>query len=265
MNRFIPRLALSLSFLALAACNTQPPRNVGESVSQQTETAGSSRSRAKIHTELASLYLQDGNMAVALEETRIALASDTSYAPAYNMRALIQAYLHEYQSADEDFQRAISIAPDDPEINNNYGWFLCQRGQSKQAFQYFTKAIKNPLYSTPDRAYLNAGSCAIKSGDYDAAEDYLLKALRISRNGAPLAHVQLGLLHYKRGNDSAALQEVQAAMHLMPRPSAEVVWLALRVERRVGDRNEERRYTEILKQDFPASPEFQEFVKGNFE
>ena len=47
------------------------------------------RSRAKLHTELGTLYFQDGNVPVAMEELTIAIYIDPTYAPAYGMRALV--------------------------------------------------------------------------------------------------------------------------------------------------------------------------------
>ena len=44
---------------------------------------------------------------------------------------------------------ALGLAAGDPEINNNYGWFLCQNGREQLAINYFMAAAKNPLYATP--------------------------------------------------------------------------------------------------------------------
>ena len=99
----------------------------------KTPAVGDARNRAKIHTELASLYFENANMAVALEEVRIALAADAGYAPAYNVRGLVHMYLRENGAADESFRRAVALAPGDPEVNNNYGWFLCQTGREREA------------------------------------------------------------------------------------------------------------------------------------
>ena len=53
-------------------------------------TMADPRTRAKLHTELGSLYFQDGNMAVALDELRIAIEADSDYASAYNVRGLVR-------------------------------------------------------------------------------------------------------------------------------------------------------------------------------
>ena len=115
------------------------------------------RNRARMHTELAAAYFERGNMGVALEELRIALAADPNYAPAYNVLGLVHMDLNENPQAQQSFERALRIAPNDPDINHNYGWFLCQTGREEQSMRYFLAALKNPLYTTPQKSYALAG------------------------------------------------------------------------------------------------------------
>ena len=77
---------------------------------------------------------------------------------------------------------------------------LCNTGKEKESITYFLNALKSPLYQTPDRAYTNAGTCALKAGDLDNAQAYLLKALQMSRDGGKAARFQLARLFYMRGN-----------------------------------------------------------------
>lgn len=232
---------------------------------QRQAYGADARSRAKVHTELAALYFQDGNMAVALEELKAALDADASYAPAYNVRGLVHTYLREMGPAEEDFRKALNLAPSDPEVNNNYGWFLCQNGKERQSITYFLNALKNPLYSTPDRAYTNAGACALKAGDFEGAESYLQQAVRLSRDGALLARVQLANLNYRRGTLEEARRQIGDALKGMEPASPEALWLALRIERKLGNREAESNYAAQLRGRYPASREYQEFLKGNFE
>lgn len=233
-------------------------------------TMADGRSRAKAHTELAALYFQDGNMAVAMEELQVAIQADPSYAPAYNVRGLVNNYLRETAAAEADFQKALSLTPQDPEVNNNYGWFLCQQpGGTVNAIRHFMTALKNPLYATPDRAYLNAGSCALRGNDLDAAEDYLQKGLRVARDAGPQLRFQLAELHYRRSNLAGAQQLLGELMH-PPEisgqvPGPELLWLALRIERKLAHTEAAADLAASLRKHHPASREYQEFLKGNFE
>jgi len=221
--------------------------------------------RAKIHTELAAAYYQAGNMAVALDETRIALEADPDSFQALSVRGLVHAQLKENAKAEDDFRRALKIAPKNPDVNNNYGWFLCDIGQPRQSIQYFLNALKDPLYETPEVAYANAGSCAMKAGDLDGALNYLLEALRLSKNSAPATRYKLAELLYLRGNLDEAKVYLGEAIKAMEPPSAEALWLAVRLERKLGNKAGEGNYVSQLRGRYPTSKEYQAFLKGNFE
>lgn len=262
----LPKILLPLLLLVgalLSACNTIPSQPMAEEPQSQRAVSGDARNRAKIHTELGALYFQDSQLATALDELRIALAADSSYAPAHNVLGLVHMDLRENEAAEQSFRRALSIAPNDPEINNNYGWFLCQSGRSRESLAFFNSAVKNPLYPTPERAYLNAGRCAEKSGDMEGAEAYLQKAVRFSRNNAQ-AVVALAGLQYKRGNLDESYRLVRD-LHRSSEPSAESLWLGLRLARKLGDRDQESNFHAQLRRRFPGSPEAQALTKGNFE
>lgn len=224
---------------------------------------GDPRSRAKLHTELGSLYYQERNMAVALEEMNIAIEADSGYAPAYNVRGLVYLYLGELQQAESDFRRALRLADGDPEINNNFGLFLCQVGREKESIEYFQRAIKNPLYQTPERALMNAAQCSQKLGDLDAAEAYIDRALRYSRNNQQ-ALLQLASINYQKNNFSVA-KALLLELSRQTEPNAAVLWLGLRIERRLNDRSAEANYASQLRRKFPESGEYQEFLKGNLQ
>ena len=221
--------------------------------------------RAKVHTELAAAYYQAGNMAVALEETRIALESDSDYYQAYSVRGLVHAHLKENAKAEDDFRKTLKIAPKNPEVNNNYGWFLCDTGQARQSISYFLNALKDPLYDTPDVAYFNAGACAVKAGDLDGALGYLLNSLRLARGPAPGTRYQLANLFYLRGNLDEAKIYLNEAMKAMDNPSAEALWLGVRLERKLGNKAGEGNFAAQLRSRHPTSLEYQAFLKGNFE
>ena len=241
------------------AQNSQPPAEEGLAgvVPKDIHT------RAKLHTELASMYFQDGNLIVALEELTIAISINPDYAPAYGIRGLVLFYAKEWESADKDFRQALSLDEKNPEINNNYGWFLCQTGEAKEAISYIQRAINNALYQTPEVAQLNIGECFLKLGDLDAAENAITKNLRFAQNN-PKAYVLLGQVDYQRGNLDAVRKHLMNAMRLGD-ASAEALWLLLRTERRLGDRAAEQSLAAQLRRKYPDSPEYLEYSKGNFE
>ena len=55
------------------------------------------------------------------------------------------------------------------------------------------------------------------------------------------------------------------ALKMMEPPSAEALWLGVRIERKLGNRAAEGGFASQLRSRYPSSMEYQEFLKGNFE
>ena len=260
------RLAAAAVVVALlvAACGA-PPASTTLSQSRAPTSADeeTARNRARVHTELAAGYYELRNMAVALDEINQALKAEPGYAPAYNVAGLIYAELREDRLAQENFQRALRIDPLDPDANNNYGRFLCDRKQESEAIKYFLAALRNPLYQAPERSYVNAGLCSRRQGQVAAAEDYFMKALQV-RPTQPQALYQLADIAYLRGNYAQA-KNYLVRLEKLASPSAETLWLALRVERKLGDRNAEASYGQQLRRQFPDSKEARALLAGVYE
>jgi type IV pilus assembly protein PilF len=252
---------------ALAGCAGQPQGVPDNTTSHDTGTivgeVGDPRNRARVHTELASLYFERGNMGVALEELRVAAAADPSYAPAHSMFGLVYMDLRENQLAEQSFERALKLSPNDADINHNYGWFLCQTSRETASIKYFLNAIRNPLYPTPWRSYSAAGSCSMRSNNLKDAEEFFQRALKLEPDEAS-SLLQLGQIRYRQGKFDEARRLVSRFNKLVS-PGPESLWLALRIERKLGERVAEQSFANQLRRLYPASPEYQALQRGEFE
>lgn len=265
------RRGLSVVFTLFAvACAAPdggaPPanrNNTEQSQGRGNEQGADRMESSRLRTELAFNYFLRGQMAVALEEVRAALDSNRNYAPAYNVLGLIHMDLGENAKADEAFKRALALMPGDSDTLNNYGWFLCQTKRERESVSYFLQALKDPLYSTPYKPYLNAGICAQRYGDDAAAETYFLRAFELDpTNGGTM--LRLGEFYLKK-------PDLERARFYADRinknfdPSAESLWLALRIERKGGDRASEASYAAQLRRRFPGSSQYLRLQQGQFE
>ena len=221
------------------------------------------RERARAHTELAAAYLGRGSVGVALEEIRLALNADSGYAPAYNLLGLVHMDLRENPQAEDAFERSLRINPADPDTNHNFGWFLCQTGREEEGVRHFLTAVRNPLYALPQKTYALAATCVLKKNNEKDALDFYDRSLRLDPTYPP-ALLGLAQLRYRRGEFRDARQLVGRYNKAVD-PTAESLWLALRVERRLGDRVAEGSYATQLRRRFAGSKEYQELQKGRFE
>jgi type IV pilus assembly protein PilF len=252
--------AVLLAVLSLPACVST---TTGSSPLAKPDAAAQAKDIARVHTELASEYFSRTQYGVALEELNEAIKADANYGPAYGLSGLVYMELREDALAVKNFEQALRINPIDSDANNNYGWYLCNRGQEANSIKYFLAALKNSLYNTPERSYLNAGICSRKMGDDAAGETYLRKALS-QQPDLQQALYQLSDLNYKRNN----FAEARAYMGRLMRnanPNAEYLWLGVRIERKLGNRDNERGYAEQLRRRFPNANETQAMLAGRFE
>lgn len=220
-----------------------------------------SRASAKVHTELAAVYYEQNQFAYALEELKYALKMDSSYAPAYSVRGLVNMALLEDKNAEEDFRRSIDLDGSDAGTRNNFGWFLCQRGREKESMVQFYEALKNPLYATPEKAHLNIGMCYKKFGKNVEAEQALKTALniqpRLNEALLGLAEISFAKADYA-GAKSYFIRLARNGAEL----SAPDLLLAIRIEHKLGDRNAEASYKLQLRKRFPDSRENQFILSG---
>jgi type IV pilus assembly protein PilF len=253
------RLFVALLLLTGCAGDPGPTRETGQIVGE----VGDPRNRARLHTELAALYFGRGNMAVALEELRTAVRADSSYAPAYSMFGLVYMDLKENALAQDNFERALRLSPNEPDINHNFGWFLCQSGRESDSIGYFLQAIRNPLYPTPWRSYSAAGLCSLRMDKVQDAEEFFVRALRQEPDD-PSALLNLGQIRYTQGKMEEARRFVSRFNRLVT-PTPESLWLALRVERKLGQRVAERNFATELRRRYPGSKETQALQRGDFD
>ena len=249
--------ALLVLVLLSAACASSGGRNADG----QQQSPVDAQASARIHTELAALYYEKLQYGVALDELKIALSMDSRYAPAYGVRGLVHMSLFEDKKAEEDFERSLNLDSTDSGTRNNYGWFLCQRGREKDAMAQFMEAVKNPLYATPEKAYLNAGMCAKKYGKINEAEAFLKKALFFQPK---MTEALLGMaeLSFAKADYAGAKSYFLRLSRNGAELSAGDLLLAARVERKLGDRNAEASYKLQLRKRFPDSRETQLMLSG---
>jgi type IV pilus assembly protein PilF len=180
------------------------------------------------------------------------------------MLGLVYMELKETKLAEESFQRALRLAPDDADINHNYGWFLCQQsGRATESIKYFLQAVRDPLYATPSRSYSAAGVCSMRAMNTRDAEVFFDRALKGDPNDL-VALLQLSEIRYRQG----ALEEARRLITRYNRvvePSAQSLWLALRIERKLGERAAEAHLGNQLRRRYPASQEYESLQRGQYD
>lgn len=224
------------------------------------ETEG--QKRAKIRLELALGYLEQGQVTIALDETKQAISADPTSADAYNLRGLIYMRLGDFSLARDSFIRALALNPKDGNIFHNFGWLSCQEARYIESVGYFDKALASQGYIGQSKTLLARGICQLRMGDKTQAESSFLRSFELDA-GNPITTFNLANLLFQR-------QELIRAQFYIRRlnssdfANAESLWLAAKVEKRLGNNEGVLQLGDRLKRRFSGSPESALFERGAF-
>jgi len=256
-----PLLAVALAVAGCASpqpAPAPPPQPAPPPPVKQQEV--SPKERAKLHAELGAGYYERGRMDIALEELNEAAKLDPNESRIYNLYGLVYAMLGENAKAEQNFQRALSMAPQNPDYHHNWGWYLCSTGRPREAIPEFEIALRDPLYKTPEVALINAGRCSLAFGDLDGADKYFRRALATAPNN-PQAIYGVALLSFRLGRQDDARSWMRRLTQQQPVPP-EVLYLAMCIEKKSGDRAAEQSYIAQLKNRYPDSAETKAIPSG---
>jgi type IV pilus assembly protein PilF len=128
---------------------------------------------AEINLELGVEHLRKGNLQQAKEKIDRALSQNPRYGRAHLVAGMLYNRLGDESKAESHYERAIALEPKNPEFKNNYAVYLCQQRKYARGEKIALDAAVDPLYKTPEVAYLNAGNCALSACDLKRAEDNL--------------------------------------------------------------------------------------------
>lgn len=244
--------------LALAGCHrtgvVMPPPPSDPKLPEETK-AQKAQSAADVHTRLAQHYIEIGKMEGALEKIKLAVNDDPTYVPAQTVMAYIYESINDMPNAEIHYRRAVELQPNKGDVNNNLGQFLCHVGKVQDALPYFTKAVADPFYQTPDVALTNQGICQLKINDRVDAEASLRGALRRNPNN-PLALLQLTnvlYLNQRYFDASAFMQRLDATGQASP----DSLKLGYEIESHLGNTEAAQNYSKRLLSQFPDSEQAQ--------
>lgn len=208
---------------------------------------------AAINTQMGAGYAREGLYGRAIEKLKLAIREREDYAPAHATLALVYSRTGKTDDARAQYRRALALAPNDPDTQNNYGVFLCANGQGREAQRYFQRAVHNRQYSTPEMALTNAGTCLLNLNQPNKARKKFRRALQINPR-FPSALEQMARLSYKRG-DYARAQALEQRYRKAASAGPGMLLLFARTERALGDDRKARSYEIQLVQQYPYSTE----------
>ena len=270
MSASLRRAAWVIAFsfgVLLTACASRSPETVPASETKDRITASDesdASKRATVRMELAAAYFGRGQMTVALDQVKLAIAADPTVSEAFNLRGLIYAELGDDRLAEESFRRALQLNPRDGDSMQNFGYYLCQKKRYPESISLFDQALALPRYQQPARTWLTKGVCQAFAGQLSESEASLLRSYEIDPAN-PSTLVNLSEVLYRKGEYERARFYIRRVNAVAAVVSAQTLWLAVRIENRLDNRLGVQEFGDQLRQRFPESREFVAFAKGNFD
>jgi type IV pilus assembly protein PilF len=203
------------------------------------------------NVQLAMAYMQEGNLARAKEKLDRALQEDPANANVHSVYAMFYERINDQKKAEVQFREALRLAPDDPGQLNFYGVYLCRQHRVDEGVTKLVQVANNPLYRTPEAAYTNMGVCLLTAHRDEEAESAFRRALAVRPDFSEAAY-QLAELELAHGRALEARDRVEKFLS-KNNPTPELLMVALRASRNLGDARAVAQYSKTLRVDFPNS------------
>ncbi|AYQ29750.1 MULTISPECIES: type IV pilus biogenesis/stability protein PilW [unclassified Polaromonas] len=236
------------------------PGNRNDIITESDES--DTRRRARLRLELATGYFEQGQTNVALDEIKQSLATDPTFAEAYNLRGLVYMRLNDMPMAEDSFRRALALNPRDADVAHNYGWLMCQQGRYADSARFFAQAVANPTYGGTAKTLMTQGVCQVRAGQRAEAEQSFMHSYELDA-GNPVTGYNLANLLYERGDFTRAQFYIRR-LNNSDLANAETLWLGIKTEQKLNNRDTVRQLGDQLKKRFAASREAASYEKGAF-
>jgi len=221
------------------------------------------RRRARIRLELAVGYFEQGQTTIALDELKQSITADPTFGEAYNLRGLIYMRLNDFRFSEESFKKALSFNPQNSNVVHNLGWLFCQQARYPESMLMFSQALSNPQYGERAKTLMAQGLCQIGAGHAADAELSLLKSYELDP-GNPITAYNLAKLLFQRG-DFLRSQFYVRRLNNSELANAESLWLGVKVERRMQNRDAMLQLATQLQKRFPQSHEATSYQRSAFD
>ncbi|CAO96072.1 type IV pilus biogenesis/stability protein PilW [Erwinia tasmaniensis] len=218
--------------------------------------------RVETRIQLGLAYLSKGNTDAARRNLRRALRQAPDDYRVQLAMARYQQQMGDISMAQQHYHRALTLAPQNVYVLNNYGAFLCGLGQYDAAQTQFSLARAVPVKGLYADSVENSGYCFLNAGQQDKARVALADAVQTDpAKGLPMLAEAERRLGKGRRSESRLLLDVY--QHNFP-VSAESLWLEIRFAAQAKRPDDVKRYGGQLAQIFPQSIQYQHFLANEY-
>ncbi|MFN7097259.1 MAG: type IV pilus biogenesis/stability protein PilW, partial [Gammaproteobacteria bacterium] len=236
----------------LSACSKPEADNV-----PLPEDADSHNPQAAVYNvQLGIGYLREGNITRAKTKLLLAQSQDPTSPDVWDALAFFYESTGNDTLADRYYLKAISLDSKRGSSLNNYGVYLCKKGQYRQSLTYFSQAVADPAYVNVASTYENAGLCAEEIPDMATAQKFFILALD-NNPVLSTSTLELAEINFENGKFDLASKYLQRYNQLA-KPTSESLWLDLRLAQQAKDKQKVAADATLLADNFPDSDEYKQ-------
>lgn len=204
--------------------------------------------------QLALGYMGQGNHERAREHLNKAMEVNSRSPELHDVWALLYQRENELEAAESHYKKALSYNPKFTRGRNNYGLFLLRLNRAEEAYQQFVIGSEDLGYPKRAELFYKVGITALRLNKNKEAEDAFTKAAILSPSMS-VAYLELAELSYGKGDYPRAKALLDKFNSTKSNASAKGLWLGVRLERHLGNRDAEASQGMALKKLFPDSQE----------
>lgn len=243
--RLVKRVACLLGILVLTVGCASSPSGVSKDQALQD------------HVDLGLGYIREGNRQMARQHLQRAMEIDSRSARAHHGMALLLEMEMEYALAEEHYRKAISYDKKYTRARNNYAVFLFNRERNEDAYKEFEKAGEDINYRNRFQVFYSLGVVANRLGKTEEAKAAWEKSLALSPRYA-MPQLELAEYYFEKGDVNTARKHL-GAFDTLSTPQSRSLWLAVRIEDRLGNKDAVSSKGLALEKLFPNSAEARQY------
>ncbi|HVL00304.1 MAG TPA: type IV pilus biogenesis/stability protein PilW [Dongiaceae bacterium] len=246
MTRLLIAVGLAL---VLAGCVTESDSRLEQNKNPEKAT--------RAYVEAGMTYMQRNQMDNAHRTLMRAVELSPDDPAVNNAVALFFQKEGDHAQTEKFFKRALSKDPEFSQARNNYAAYLFSRGEYEKAIEQLERVTKDYRYDKRFAAFENLGLCYLKTGNVEKALESFNRALKLN-NSLPVSILEVAEIKFNQGDNALSLDYL-SRYEKLSKPSPRQLWLGIRLQRVLGDKNKLASYELQLRNMFPGSPEYQAY------
>ena len=243
-----------ISVLALVSCVTTEAKLFTKNVSKERELDA--------RVQIASAYLQDDQAEVAMRHLKLAMDINPESPKVHEVLALtLEKMGDDEKSVEKHFRKMLQYDDSYTRGRANYGSYLIRKGNYEAAYKEFERVVQDIYYPNRTTAYQQLGLCALKLNKYSEAVKAFERAIAIDNNYAPALY-DLTVFYFERGEYPLSHEYFLKLRKANKKSSPQELLLGIKLSRIFKDKDEEASYVMALKNLYPRSQEYLEYLNS---